>query len=219
MGIPGPSNPLPVITANSPQTAVDIYSDYSDSDNDRITINQSIELSFIDNNFGDFLSNLTNLPSEYEQILEDEVIQVEQYQENSEVEYNSESDQEPVHQLVPVQPVYQPVPVQQLPNMANNQQNQLDQVILGIGNLVNAMQQHQQAPQAARPREISLVKIEPFYGDDQDPIGWLEDFEKAAITNGYTEARKLAIVRAYLKGTAAAWLTQRMQDPATNPTT
>jgi hypothetical protein len=101
--------------------------------------------------------------------------------------------------------------------MAQQQQNQLDLVIQGIGNLVNAMQQ-QPAQPAARPREISLVKIEPFYGDDQDPISWLEDFEKASVANGYTEERKLAIVRAYLKGTAAAWLNQRMQNQATCPT-
>jgi len=98
--------------------------------------------------------------------------------------------------------------------MANNQ---LDQVITGIANLVAAMQLQPQP--AAQAWEVSLVKIELFYSDDQDPIGWLEDFEKAAIANKYSKARKLAIVRAYLKGTAAAWLAQHMQNSATTPIT
>jgi hypothetical protein len=40
----------------------------------------------------------------------------------------------------------------------------------------------------AQPRESSVVKIDPYYGDEQDPISWIEDFEKAATANNYTDA-------------------------------
>jgi urease beta subunit len=70
-----------------------------------------------------------------------------------------------------------------------------------------------------QPCESSVVKIDPYYGDEQDPISWIEDFEKAATANNYTDARKLQIVAAHLKGTAATWLYDRQQNAATNPTT
>lgn len=69
-----------------------------------------------------------------------------------------------------------------------------------------------------QPRESSVVKIDPYYGDEQDPISWIEDFEKAATANNYTDARKLQIVAAHLKGTAATWFYDRQQNNATNPT-
>ena len=69
-----------------------------------------------------------------------------------------------------------------------------------------------------QPCEFSVVKIDPYYGDEQDPISWIEDFEKAATANNYTDARKLQIVAAHLKGTAATWFYDRQQNVTTNPT-
>ena len=69
-----------------------------------------------------------------------------------------------------------------------------------------------------QPREFSVVKIDPYYGDEQDLISWIEDFEKAATANNYTDVRKLQIVAAHLKGTAATWFYDRQQNNATNPT-
>jgi hypothetical protein len=40
----------------------------------------------------------------------------------------------------------------------------------------------------AQPCKSSVVKIDPYYGDEQDPISWIEDFEKAATANNYTDA-------------------------------
>src|SRR3954468_8992947 len=71
-------------------------------------------------------------------------------------------------------------------------------------------------PNAPPQREFSVVKIDPYYGDEQDPISWIEDFEKAAIANNYTDARKLQIVVAYLKETAASWLYNRQQNNLTS---
>src|SRR3954462_11940050 len=73
------------------------------------------------------------------------------------------------------------------------------------------------APAAHPQQESSVVKIDPYYGDEQDPISWIEDFEKAAIANNYTNARKLQIVAAHLKGTAASWLYNRQQNNLTSP--
>ena len=96
--------------------------------------------------------------------------------------------------------------------MAVNAQ-QFNNLINQLTVLGNALQP---GPQAAR--EASVVKIDPFFGDEQDPVSWIEDFEKAATANNYTNARKLQIVQAYLKGTATTWLYKRQQSPATNPT-
>ena len=75
-------------------------------------------------------------------------------------------------------------------------------------NLSDAIQQQVNAGHPLPPhREVNLVRISEFDGTT-DPITWIEDFEKAATANGFTNARKLAIVGAYLKGTAADWLRQ-----------
>ena len=91
--------------------------------------------------------------------------------------------------------------------------NNIDRLVAAMQTLVTAMG----APPAA-PQEALVVKIEPFYGDKQGPITWIEEFEKAATANNYTNDRKLQIVQAHLKGTAAIWLYERQQVNATNPT-
>src|SRR6266487_1864242 len=65
-------------------------------------------------------------------------------------------------------------------------------------------------------REVNLVKIESFDGTS-DPISWLEQFESAAIANGLTDDRKLAVALVYLTGTAQAWIQERQTNQATNP--
>jgi len=50
------------------------------------------------------------------------------------------------------------------------------------------------------------MKINFFTGDGtQDPVEWLEEFERAAIANNWTAARQLALAPAYLKEIASAW--------------
>jgi hypothetical protein len=63
------------------------------------------------------------------------------------------------------------------------------------------------APPAAQPREYSVIKIEPFYGrDGEDPIEWLETFDRASITNRWTtQDRKVQVASGHLKDAAAAW--------------
>ena len=45
----------------------------------------------------------------------------------------------------------------------------------------------------------------------------MEQFESAAIANGLTNDQKLAVVLAYLTGTACAWLQDRQANQGTNP--
>ncbi|KAG9303079.1 hypothetical protein G9A89_005037 [Geosiphon pyriformis] len=47
-----------------------------------------------------------------------------------------------------------------------------------------------------------------FRGDTQDPIEWLDDFEKAATANQYDKEYKFQIVGGYLQGSPATWFSQ-----------
>ncbi|PKY59155.1 hypothetical protein RhiirA4_481664, partial [Rhizophagus irregularis] len=49
------------------------------------------------------------------------------------------------------------------------------------------------------------AQILTFYGGNQDPIAWLNEFNLSCAANGWNNARKLQIVPAYLKGMAAVW--------------
>ena len=75
------------------------------------------------------------------------------------------------------------------------------QLVNGLNNLVNALGQGN--------REAKYAKITDFYGDTQDPVGWLQDFENACQANAITDNRKMQIVGAYLKGAAATWLSNK----------
>ncbi|KAG9300828.1 hypothetical protein G9A89_004458 [Geosiphon pyriformis] len=47
-----------------------------------------------------------------------------------------------------------------------------------------------------------------FRGDAQDPIEWLDDFERAATANQYDDEYKFQIVGGYLQGSSATWFSQ-----------
>ncbi|KAG9289079.1 hypothetical protein G9A89_022388 [Geosiphon pyriformis] len=47
-----------------------------------------------------------------------------------------------------------------------------------------------------------------FRGDAQDPIEWLNDFERAVTANQYDEKYKFQIVSGYLQGSPATWFLQ-----------
>src|SRR4051794_34603123 len=109
--------------------------------------------------------------------------------------------------------------------MAQQPQANLNNLIAGLGQLAAAIQAQvaaaaptvAQGPVAPAICETSFVKIDPFYGDSQDPISWLEDFENVATANGLTDVHKLQVVPAYLKGAATTWLAERRSNPATAP--
>ncbi|CAG8677229.1 19960_t:CDS:2, partial [Racocetra fulgida] len=59
-----------------------------------------------------------------------------------------------------------------------------------------------------------LIEIIPFAGGNQDPVTWIEEFERMAVTNNFTDARRLQIISAYLKNEAAIWYTNAHQQQA-----
>ncbi|KAG9293570.1 hypothetical protein G9A89_005573 [Geosiphon pyriformis] len=48
-----------------------------------------------------------------------------------------------------------------------------------------------------------------FRDDAQDPIEWLDDFERAATANQYDDEYKFQIVGGYLQGSPATWFSQK----------
>ena len=56
------------------------------------------------------------------------------------------------------------------------------------------------------PRELSLVKVDPFNGTEQeDPYDWIESFKQAAVANHWEKERWPAIAPGYLKEAARDW--------------
>ena len=73
---------------------------------------------------------------------------------------------------------------QQAAGMNNLQLQAVLQAIFGLNgaNITALMQQLQN--QQPEPRELILVKVEPFHGkDDEDPHEWVELFNQAATAN------------------------------------
>ena len=114
------------------------------------------------------------------------------------------------HQNQPLvqQPIAQPNP------MAQPQQADFQNLTAALAALQNALPNTNQALAANTnavnnpPRRAGRIADLPhFYGGDQDPISWMEDFTRACDANGITDAHKLNVVPAYLKGAASTWWT------------
>ena len=58
---------------------------------------------------------------------------------------------------------------------------------------------------ALQNRGNQAAQVPTFYGGNQDPISWLNEFNLTSAANGWNDARKIQIVPAYLKGAAAVW--------------
>lgn len=59
---------------------------------------------------------------------------------------------------------------------------------------------------ASGARELSIVKIDPFHGrEDEDPYEWIESFKQAAQANHWQAPRWLDIVPGYLREAAQDW--------------
>jgi Retrotransposon gag protein/Zinc knuckle len=91
---------------------------------------------------------------------------------------------------------------QALPNTNNAVQN-LQNALPGVNNALvantNAL--------ANQPRESRVADLPTYYGGNQDPVAWLEEFTRACNANGLNNNRKLQVVPAYLKGPASTWWT------------
>ncbi|KAG9298689.1 hypothetical protein G9A89_012757 [Geosiphon pyriformis] len=70
-------------------------------------------------------------------------------------------------------------------------------------NILIALQGIQTALERRNNTSLSLFRI-----DVQDPIEWLDDFERAATANQYDNEYKFQIVGGYLQGSPATWFSQ-----------
>src|ERR1044072_2299474 len=54
--------------------------------------------------------------------------------------------------------------------------------------------------------EASIIPIDTFSGkDSEDPVSWLEKFERAVDMNRWHDSRKVAIAGEYMRGQALSW--------------
>ena len=108
----------------------------------------------------------------------------------------------------PVGPQQQPQQQQQ-PQAAGVNNLQLQAILQAIfgpnGQNIVALTQQLQVQQPA-PRELTLVEVKPFYGeDDEDPHEWIELFNQAATANQWQDNRKVAIAAGLLRDAAHDW--------------
>lgn len=132
---------------------------------------------------------------------------------------SSETSEEDIirHLHIPLPPVYDtpnnPAPVAPVANnMAQPNQQDFQQLRAAIAALTqalpntnNALAGNTQAINNPPRREGRVAELPYFYGGNQDPVAWLEDFTRACNANGIQNARKLEVVPAYLKGAASTW--------------
>ena len=55
------------------------------------------------------------------------------------------------------------------------------------------------------------ARMPAFFGGNQDPMEWLEEFNRSARINQYTDEYKLQVVSGYLQGTAGQWFNEAQE--------
>jgi hypothetical protein len=60
-------------------------------------------------------------------------------------------------------------------------------------------------PASTQRKESRLVDFPEFRGGNEDPIEWLEAFDRACKANSISIDRRMDVVSSYLKGTALTW--------------
>ncbi|CAB4433280.1 unnamed protein product [Rhizophagus irregularis] len=113
----------------------------------------------------------------------------------------------------PEEPAMAAIPGGFNPNILLNALNNLTNALgaggnnwANVNNAVNTLNATLAANNnALQTRGTQAAQILTFYGGNQDPIAWLNEFNLSCAANGWNNARKLQIVPAYLKGAAAVW--------------
>ena len=55
------------------------------------------------------------------------------------------------------------------------------------------------------------ARMPSFFRGNQDPMEWLEEFNRSAKINQYTDEYKLQVVSGYLQGTAGQWFNEAQE--------
>src|ERR1051325_413602 len=106
-----------------------------------------------------------------------------------------------------------PTPVNPLnfpTNNNNNISNASDQFLQRLLHGLDTMIQNRNNTPASTPastqrKESRLVDFPEFRGGNEDPIEWLEAFDRACKANSISIDRRMDVVSSYLKGTALTW--------------
>ncbi|GBB94967.1 hypothetical protein RclHR1_24530001, partial [Rhizophagus clarus] len=85
-----------------------------------------------------------------------------------------------------------------------------------LPNTNNALVGNTQAINNPPRREGRVAELPYFYGGNQDPVAWLEDFTRACNANGIANGQKLEVVPAYLRGVASTWWNANQALPYNN---
>ncbi|CAG8671092.1 9644_t:CDS:2, partial [Paraglomus brasilianum] len=87
--------------------------------------------------------------------------------------------------------------------------NMGDQALQDAAQAINAL-----AAALGQGGEKSLIKIDFYHGDGtQDPVTWVEEFERAAKANHWSPARQLELAAAYMKDNAQEWFSSLANAP------
>ncbi|PKK76506.1 Piwi-domain-containing protein, partial [Rhizophagus irregularis] len=79
--------------------------------------------------------------------------------------------------------------------------------IQALTNAIRTLQQALPNVNQALQQIRRVADLPTFSGGEQDPVSWLDEFTRACNANGITDANKLTVVPAYLKGAASTWWT------------
>jgi hypothetical protein len=90
-----------------------------------------------------------------------------------------------------------------LTNTDESENNQEPEINMNFQNQQRLLGFLQQLTERQNIRNIETLPV--FSGGDQDPVEWLEDFDRKAEVNGYSNADKINAVRGYLTNEARAW--------------
>src|SRR6185436_10814519 len=92
---------------------------------------------------------------------------------------------------------------QEEPDAINNQQN-MNQLFTYLNRIVNQQSLH------------NIVPLPIFAGGNQDPVEWLEEFNRCADINGYENVDRLNSVNGYLMNEVRTWFDVVDNDTATS---
>jgi hypothetical protein len=124
-----------------------------------------------------------------------------------ESEASETSDEEDYNLDLLFQSQSQPQPLMATQQDIQNLTAALQALQNALPNTNNALQANTQAVANPPRRELRVADLPYFYAGNQDPLAWIEEFEKACNANGISNDRKIQVVPAYLKGAAATWWT------------
>ena len=84
-------------------------------------------------------------------------------------------------------------------------QAEVTAMLQNMTNIANALG----GPRPAR--EQSIVKVQNFYGENEDPYEWFDEFMKAVEANNWPDgARRYHLAAAHLKGAAKQWYDEQL---------